>query len=83
MDWVGVGLSEAGGMHGADIALLRRVPTSKMGWVLEDRFSTEFAQPLLDAEQDKTLESVEVMLDVESRGLTPPRRDHCSPAVHP
>ncbi|KAI8799532.1 PHM/PNGase F domain-containing protein [Cladochytrium replicatum] len=50
--WLAVGFSETGGMKGADIALGY---ASGSKFVLEDRFTTDFAQPVLDTHQNLTL----------------------------
>jgi hypothetical protein len=60
IDWFGLGNSEAGGMHGADIAVLQRNSSAAAGWRLLDMFSTEEGLPTVDAKQDKQLISIMV-----------------------
>ena len=63
--WYALGLSiESQGMKGMDMAMLRPAGKGKSsdrsngGWVLEDRWATDYSVPALDASQDKTLLSV-------------------------
>lgn len=52
--WVGFGVSISGAMKGADIAMLTKDPsTGKL--VLQDMFSTQYAEPQKDQKQDKYL----------------------------
>ncbi|GIL49739.1 hypothetical protein Vafri_6017 [Volvox africanus] len=48
-DWLGFGLSEAGGMEGADIAVIRRNLTDGTSWWIGDYWSNAFQKPDLDA----------------------------------
>jgi hypothetical protein len=59
LGWLGLGLSEAGGMPGADMAILLRNASGHGGFVLQDMWSTAFETPVLDAQQDKRLVSIE------------------------
>ncbi|GLI64570.1 hypothetical protein VaNZ11_007891 [Volvox africanus] len=47
-DWLGFGLSEAGGMEGADIAVIRRNLTDGTSWWIGDYWSNAFRMPALD-----------------------------------
>ncbi|CEL93840.1 unnamed protein product [Vitrella brassicaformis CCMP3155] len=51
--WVGLGLSANGGMKGADIIVVRE--GSNGTYVVEDMFSTDYAMPTLDAQQNVEL----------------------------
>jgi hypothetical protein len=77
--WYALGLSaESQGMKGMDVAMLRPAGKSESsssssssngGWVLDDRWATDYALPALDARQDKTLLSaVSLALPAEERG---------------
>ncbi len=68
--WYALGLSaESQGMKGMDVAMLRPAgkderggPNSNGGWVLDDRWATDYSLPALDARQDKSLLSVVKLL---------------------
>jgi hypothetical protein len=50
-DWIGFGVSEAGGMQGTDMAIVRRNLTGEARWWIGDYWSMAFQMPVLD--QDK------------------------------
>ncbi|KAJ3186145.1 hypothetical protein HK101_009711 [Irineochytrium annulatum] len=52
--WIGVGLSDAGGMRGADLWLLLQHPENNT-WYIQDSYSADFATPVADAQQDVVL----------------------------
>jgi DOMON domain/Copper type II ascorbate-dependent monooxygenase, N-terminal domain len=54
--YVGIGLSEQGSMHGADIAFLN---ATRDGWRLVDTHATGFSAPRVDARQDLRLLALE------------------------
>lgn len=54
--WIGLGISENGGMKGADIMVAQKV---KGAYVMEDRFAQEYSLPQLDKHSDVTLISAE------------------------
>lgn len=56
-DWVGFGLSENGGMKGADLAIVRKKKTE---FIVEDRVSIENTLPKLDALQNVELLHAEI-----------------------
>ncbi|KAI8852729.1 PHM/PNGase F domain-containing protein [Chytridium lagenaria] len=51
--WIAFGLSEMGGMTGADIYILRQYENSS--YYMQDSFSASFSTPTVDASQDVTL----------------------------
>lgn len=54
--WVAFGISEAGGMRGADIMVARKDPETGV-FTGEDYYSKDFVVPQLDESQDVTLVS--------------------------
>lgn len=50
--WVGLGISEAGSMYGADLIVFRQVSGV---WGVEDMHAKETGTPILDASQDVAL----------------------------
>ena len=54
--WAGIGIAEpmAGSMPGADFVICRFSST----WLVEDRFTLEFSQPILDENQDWVTEGI-------------------------
>ncbi|KAI9347693.1 hypothetical protein BDR26DRAFT_931404 [Obelidium mucronatum] len=63
--WIGLGISEMGGMFGADMWLLKR--NQSHGYYMEDAFSTTTAVPLRDAIQNVILLSPPVQSDINYR----------------
>ena len=58
-DWVGIGISENGGMKGADIAIVKKTLSSAVtasDFIVDDRFSFDFTIPKQD-----TLQNVELL----------------------
>ena len=53
MGWVGFGISDNGGMKGADIAILQK--DSNGAFFVEDHFATGYFQPNLDKIQNVAL----------------------------
>ncbi|KAJ3307889.1 hypothetical protein HDU76_004290, partial [Blyttiomyces sp. JEL0837] len=51
--WVGLGISDRGGMRTADIWILRQFANGS--YYIQDSFSTDFQTPSADAQQDVTL----------------------------
>ncbi|KAJ3209241.1 hypothetical protein HDU67_006303 [Dinochytrium kinnereticum] len=51
--WVAIGISEMGGMKGADIYILRQHENGT--YYMQDSFSSDFATPIADASQDAIL----------------------------
>ncbi|KAJ3186143.1 hypothetical protein HK101_009709 [Irineochytrium annulatum] len=49
--WIGVGLSDAGGMRGADMWILLKYPGNN-SYYIQDSFSKDFITPVADVSQD-------------------------------
>ncbi|KAI8852894.1 PHM/PNGase F domain-containing protein [Chytridium lagenaria] len=52
-NWIGVGISDMGGMKGSDIWLL--IQNADKSYTLQDSYSSDFAQPVADTSQDLIL----------------------------
>lgn len=62
--WVGIGISNNGGMKGADIAMIRKDPDDGR-FTLEDLFSHDYVQPQKDVVQN--VELLHATVDDEDR----------------
>lgn len=63
MDWLGIGISENGGMKGADIAVVRmkKMKNGDTDFVIDDRISKDYAKPEKDSSQDVKLISANIL----------------------
>lgn len=66
--WVGLGVSEAGGMYGADITTI--IKSNDGSWIVTDRFARMPGVPAADAKQDVVLLSIEQDLSSTAAQLT-------------
>lgn len=71
--WIGFGLSEAGGMAGADIVTVEQLSYDSHDWTVIDRRAAAFAEPQGDRQQDYRLTS-DVLQDASSTAVVLQRR---------